>query len=179
MVTDRTYFKNWMLCGPLPVKEYGVIPGFLYAPSKEEDVPPSPGDFIHYQDKIYRWQKFPSTDGGIVDLDENYHYKGGAAITYAYCQIKTDSAATVKAFLDAGNNAVLYCNGIACKSAGNGAEREVQLSLKKGVNHVLIKLANNRQASWNFTFRLQDNITVTNHKHKYQLNAKSTKYEVD
>ena len=179
MVTDRTYFKNWMLCGPLPVKEYGVIPGFLYAPSKEEDVPPSPGDFIHYQDKIYRWQKFPSMDGGIVDLDENYHYKGGAAITYAYCQIKTDSAATVKAFLDAGNNAVLYCNSIPCKSTGSGTEREVQLPLKKGVNHLLIKLVNNRQGPWNFTFRLQDNITVTNHKHKYQLNAKSTKYEVD
>lgn len=181
MVTNRSYFKNWMLCGPLPVKNYGDIPGFLYAPQKEDNVPPSPGDFIHYQNKIYRWQKFPSDNGGIIDLDEKYHYKGGAAITYAYCQVKTDSAAMVNAFLDAATNTVLYCNGVLCTSAANSrqGEQRIALPLKAGVNHVLIKTANAPQAPWHFTFRLQDDITVTNHKHKYQLNAKSTKYEVD
>ncbi|WP_213087062.1 glycoside hydrolase family 20 zincin-like fold domain-containing protein [Chitinophaga agrisoli] len=179
MVTDRSYFRNWMLCGPLPVKQYGDVPDFLYTPDKTDKKTPSPGDFIRYAGKIYNWQKFPSMNGGIIDLDEKYHYKGGAAITYAYCQIKTDSAATVTAYLDAGVRTLVYCNGVACGEIPGGGEQRLSLPLKAGVNHILLKMGNAQQQPWYFTFRLEDDIAITNHKHKYQLNAKSTRYEVD
>ncbi len=179
LVTDRSYFRNWMLCGPLPVQEYGNVPDFLYTPDEADTKPPSPGDFIHYKGKIYNWQKFPSMNGGIIDLDEKYHYKAGPAVTYAYCQVKTDSAATVTAYLEAGARTLIYCNGRPCGELAGGAEQRITLPLKAGTNHVLLKMENNRQQPWYFTFRLQDDIAITNHKHKYQLNAKSTQYEVD
>ena len=179
MVTDRSYFRNWMLCGPLPVKAYGDVPGFLYTPDEADNKPPSPGDFIHYKGQIIHWQKFPSMNGGIIDLDEKYHYKGGAAAAYAYCQIKTDSAALVNAFLDAGTRTLVYCNGAPCSNVDGGKEQRITLPLKAGVNHVLLKIENAPKAPWRFTFRLQEDIAITNHKHKYQLNTKSTKYEVD
>ncbi len=179
MVTDRSYFTNWMLCGPLPVKEYGNMPDFLYTPDETDTRPPSPGDFIRYRDNIYHWQKFASMNGGIIDLDEKYHYKAGAAVTYAYCQIKTDSAAIVTAYLDAGAPALLYCNGVASGGVAGGTEQRISLPLKAGVNYVLLKMQNIKHRPWYFTFRLQENLAITNHKHKYQLNDKSAKYEVD
>jgi len=76
---------------------------------------------------------------------------------------------------------MLYCNGIRCEVAAGaaGEEKLVRLPLQAGVNHLLLKVFNKEDRPWDFTFRLQDNIAVSNHKHKYQLNAKSNVYEVD
>lgn len=180
METTRNYFRNWMLGGPFPVKDYGRIPVFLYADEQEYNVPPFPGGLTRYQGKTFRWQKFSSPDGGIVDLDAHYRYKGAAA-AYAYCQLSVDSPLTVTAFLAAGDSVALYCNGVhyTTNPVKTGQERAIQLRLNKGVNRLLIKSCNEPGRPWKFTFRLQEDIAITNHKHKYQLNAKSTVYEAD
>ena len=181
MVSDRFYFKNWMLGGPFPLAETKELPGFLYSSNKEYDKPPSPGDFTHYLGKTYRWQKFSSTDGGIIDLDDNY--KNPVAVSgYAYCLVNSPKAITAKAFLMANDEVELYCNGVKVfNSAGRNfqQEEEISLPLKEGVNHVLLKLRKKDDRPWTFTFRLQDGLSVTNHKHKYTLNAKDQTYEAD
>jgi hypothetical protein len=76
----------------------------------------------------------------------------------------------------------LYCNGVKVfNSAGRNfqQEEEISLPLKEGVNHVLLKLRKKDDRPWTFTFRLQDGLSVTNHKHKYTLNAKDQTYEAD
>lgn len=180
-VSDRFYFKNWMLGGPFPLADKKELPGFLYSSNKEYDKPPSPGDFTHYLGKTYRWQKFSSTDGGIIDLDDNY--KSPVSVSgYAYCLINSSKAISAKAFLAVNDEVEVYCNGTKVFSGtGNGFPQEEQLSLllKEGVNHVLLKLRKQNDRPWTFTFRLQDDLAITNHKHKYTLNAKDQTFEAD
>lgn len=181
IVSDRFYFKNWMLGGPFPLAEKKELPGFLYSSNKEYDKPPSPGDFTHYLGKTYRWQKFSSTDGGIIDLDDNY--KSPESVSgYAYCLVNAPKAINAKAFLAANDDVEVFCNGEKVFSVKGGTtqqETTVGLPLKEGVNHVLLKLRKDSNRPWTFTFRLQDDLSITNHKHKYTLNATNKVYEAD
>jgi hypothetical protein len=179
-VSDRFYFKNWMLGGPFPLAEKKELPGFLYSANKEYDKPPSPGDFTHYLGKTYRWQKFSSTDGGIIDLDDNYKDPSFVS-AYAYCLINSEKAITAKAFIAANDEVEVYCNGekIFTGTGTGSQEAQLNLPLKEGVNHVLLKLRKQHDRPWTFTFRLQDDLSITNHKHKYTLNAKDKIYKAD
>jgi len=180
-VSDRYYFKNWMLGGPFPLADKKELPGFLYSSDKEYDKPPSPGDFTHYLGKTYRWQKFSSTDGGIIDLDDNY--KSPESVSgYAYCLVNAPKMINARAFLAANDEVEVFCNGEKVFSGVGGTvqnETAVDLPLKKGVNHVLLKLRKDNNRPWTFTFRLQDDLSITNHKHKYTLNATDKVYEAD
>lgn len=180
-VSDRFYFKNWMLGGPFPLDDKKAFPGFLYSSNKEYDKPPSPGDFTHYLGKTYRWQKFSSTDGGIIDLDDNY--KNPVNVTgYAYCLVNSSKAFSAKAFLVANDEVEIFCNGQQIFSGMGGSMQQevpVTLPLKEGVNHVLLKLKKLDNRPWTFTFRMQEDISITNHKHKYTLNAKDKVYDAE
>jgi len=179
-VSDRFYFKNWMVGGPFPLADKNELPGFLYSSNKEYDKPPSPGDFTHYLGKTYRWQKYSSTEGGIIDLDANY--KDPVSVSgYAYCLINAEKAINANAFITVNDETEVYCNGIKVFSSTGSGSREEQLSLplKEGVNHVLLKIRKQNDRPWTFTFRLQDDLAITNHKHKYTLNAKDQTFEAD
>ncbi|TXJ23365.1 MAG: glycoside hydrolase [Chitinophagaceae bacterium] len=179
-VSDRFYFKNWMVGGPFPLADKSELPGFLYSSNKEYDKPPSPGDFTHYLGKTYRWQKYSSTEGGIIDLDANY--KNPVSVSgYAYCLINAEKAVNANAFITVNDEAEVYCNGVKVFS-GTGrssGEEQLNLPLKGGVNHVLVKIRKQNDRPWTFTFRLQDDLAITNHKHKYTLNAKDQTFEAD
>jgi len=179
-VSDRFYFKNWMVGGPFPLADKSELPGFLYSSNKEYDKPPSPGDFTHYLGKTYRWQKYSSTEGGIIDLDANY--KNPVSVSgYAYCLINAEKAVNANAFITVNDETEVYCNGVKVFS-GTGrssGEEQLNLPLKGGVNHVLVKIRKQNDRPWTFTFRLQDDLAITNHKHKYTLNAKDQTFEAD
>lgn len=179
-VSDRFYFKNWMVGGPFPLADKSELPGFLYSSNKEYDKPPSPGDFTHYLGKTYRWQKYSSTEGGIIDLDANY--KNPVSVSgYAYCLINAEKAVNTNAFITVNDETEVYCNGVKVFS-GTGrssGEEQLNLPLKGGVNHVLVKIRKQNDRPWTFTFRLQDDLAITNHKHKYTLNAKDQTFEAD
>jgi hypothetical protein len=176
------YFQNWMLTGPFPVNDKNTFPSFLYSDTKEYDKPPSPGDFTKYQGKLYRWRKFASTDGGIIDLDE-YYPGTDPSIVYAYCYIKSDTAVTVQALANTNKTMEIFCNQkkvYGNTEAGNAAETiKANLPLKKGINNILLKLKKDADDNWTFTFHLQDDLQVTNHKHKYQLNPKTKSYDAE
>ncbi len=179
-VSDRFYFKNWMVGGPFPLADKSELPGFLYSSNKEYDKPPSPGDFTHYLGKTYRWQKYSSTEGGIIDLDANY--KNPVSVSgYAYCLINAEKAVNANAFITVNDEAEVYCNGVKVFSSTgrSSGEEQLNLPLKGGVNHVLVKIRKQNDRPWTFTFRLQDDLAITNHKHKYTLNAKDQTFEAD
>ncbi|MDF2380686.1 family 20 glycosylhydrolase [Nostoc ellipsosporum NOK] len=177
-VTNQFFFKNWMLTG-LFAGTPGTLPEFLYAENDEYNKPPSPGDFTTFKGKNYRWQKYSSTEGGITDLDAWFNaVKGSSA--YAYCSVTTTEAETITAYLGTRQPAEVFCNGVKIlRTEGKTDDQAFQLPLKAGVNHLLIKLNKSEDRPWMFTFRVDDKIKVTNHKHKYQLNAKIKVYEAD
>ena len=140
------------------------------------------GDFTHYKGKTYRWQKFASQDGGIIDLDENYKATGNRVV-YAYCSVFLDSAIQTNAYINSSNGAELFCNGnkVFSDLQSNDSEKEnkIGLSLNKGLNHILIKLPGKEGSAWTYSFRLEENLPLFNHKHKYKLDSKLKKYEAD
>ena len=180
--SSNFYFQNWMLGGPFPLDNPAELPGFLYSENKEYNIPPSPGDFTHYKDKTYRWQKFASQDGGIIDLDENYAVNG-SAVAYAYCNVFLDSAIQTNAYITSSNAVELFCNGTKVYSdlSSNNPEKEhkIGIALNKGLNHILIKLPRKEGKPWTFSFRLDESLPLFNHKHKYKLDSKLKKYEAD
>lgn len=165
------YFQNWMLAGLFPVAGKNNFPSFLYADTKEYNKPPAPGDFTRYNGKLYRWRKFASADGGIIDLHE-YYPQQQPGFVYAYCLLRTDSASAVPAFATSNQAMEIYCNGRQLYT-NNSEPTNVKttLPLQAGINHILLKLKNDNAKDWIFTFHLADDLYVTNHKHKYQLNA--------
>jgi hypothetical protein len=176
------YFQSWMLTGPFPVNNKNSFPSFLYSDTKEYDKPPSPGDFTKYEGKLYRWRKFSSEDGGIIDLNE-YYPGASPAFVYAYCYIKSDAALAAKAFVNANEAMQIFCNGekvydnaTAIDADSTGA---TNLPLKKGINNILLKIKKDRADNCTFTFHLQDDLQITNHKHKYQLNPKTKSYDAE
>ena len=181
--SDDYYFQNWMLGGPFPFTSQDKLPGFLYSENAEYNKPPVPGDFTHFKGKTYRWQKFASQDGGIIDLDENYNAPV-SSLVYAYCNITSELPITVDAFFSGNGGAEIFCNGEKVfgdidQSQDREGEKSMKLSLKAGVNHLLLKLPKKDGQPWSFTFRLDKNLSVTTHKHKYQLNPKNVAYEAD
>jgi hypothetical protein len=172
-----------MLGGPFPFVAKDKLPEFLYSENNEYNKPPIPGDFTHYQGRSYRWQKFASPDGGLVHLDEQYN-SPEHSLAYAYCSITTEQPITVDAFLTSYNGAEIFCNGQKVfsnfpRGQIDSNEKSFKLSLKAGANHLLLKLPKKEANQWSFTFRLDQNVSVTTHKHKYQLNPKKTTYEAD
>lgn len=181
VINSRFYFKNWMLGGAFPLPDTN-LPTFLYSENNEYNVPPSPGDFTHYRGQSYRWQKYSSSDGGAIDLDELYKTTTMPVASYAYCLLNVPNDMSVKAYMSTSQIAQIFTNGIRIFTGGGGSvnnELEVTLPLKKGTNHLLIKLGKTNSQPWSFTFRLDEKLSVTNHKHKYTLNAKEKVYEAD
>ena len=182
--SPHAYFQYWLLMGSFPREGKPAVPDFLYASDPAYNKPPVAGDFIVHNDRVFRWQKFSSEDGGIVYLDENYkNPETGAA--YAYCRVNAEAARSIDAFAAAGDGLEVYCNGerlLTDIGADSGIleERKIRLSLKKGANHILLKIPKlSADTPWAFSFRLDDTVTVLNTKYKYQLDPKIEMYETE
>ncbi len=179
--TDQFYFQNWLLCGPFDM-EAGKAPSFLFVPGSDEKQAPKPGDIIEYKGRNFRWQKYASPNGGITDMASFYQAPVGKT-GYALCTITADSNTVVPAYTAGSSGMELFVNGQliidAWQETGNlGSEKKVSLPLKAGVNTILFKIPK-RSEDWTFTFRLDPQITVTNHKHKFYLNPKTGNHDAE
>ncbi len=183
LVSTDFYFQNWMLVGAFPMKQ-DQLPAFLYGETEAYNKAPKPGDMTQYQGKMYRWRKYASDNGGIIDARDYYTDVNNATAVYAYCSINTDEPAVVTAYLGLTGAAELYCNGervmqLDGDGAAKAGETAWTLSLKKGVNAILLKYRLLPGQDNSFTFRLDPSQRVTNHKHKYQLNAKTETHDAE
>lgn len=174
--SDSFYFQNWLLSGPFKTT---TIPAFLYSEDATYNVPPKPGDMAQYQGKNYRWMKYISQDGGIIDL-AGYYKTNKDAVAYAYCAVTTDNAHAVTALIG-GTGIQVFLNGnvVMPQRARNAAgETPFNLNFKKGANHIVLKIPA-QTSEWAYTLRLDTKEPITNHKQKYTLNAKNSIHEAD
>lgn len=178
--SDRYYFNFWLLTGPF---KSNTFPAFLYSEDQEGNHPPKPGDFARYNDQQLRWMKYNTDNGGIIDKFKN---PGADTYVYAFCTITTKTAKQLPAWI--GNNSAvrLFCNGIqipegAAAPDGNIAlpkEKSYNLSLNEGTNYIVLKVKSAGLKAA-FTFRLDTIEPITNHKHKYTINANQDSHEAD
>lgn len=178
--SDRYYFNYWLLTGPF---DGNTFPAFLYSEDQAANRPPKPGDFAQYQGKQFRWMKYNTDNGGIVNKFKNIT---NDAYVYAFCTITTETPKQIKAWV--GNNGALklFANDKPIAAGGRvdavhpalPVENAYLLPLKAGTNYILLKIKSS-QGSAAFTFRLDTTEPVTNHKHKYTINANQNSHEAD
>ncbi|GEP96580.1 beta-N-acetylhexosaminidase [Chitinophaga cymbidii] len=175
--SDRYYFNFWLLAGPF---KSDTFPAFLYSEDQQANHPPKPGDFAQHNGQQFRWMKYNTDNGGIIN---KFKDPGSDTYVYAFCTITTQTATQMPAWLGNDTAAELFCNGTkitggAFTSTGYAAlpkERSYHLPLNAGTNYILLKVKNNAP----FTFRLGTTESVTNHKHKYTINADQDSHEAD
>lgn len=190
--SDRYYFNYWLLTGPF---KSAAFPGFLYSEDEQANRAPKPGDFAQYNSKQFRWMKYNTDNGGIINKFKN---PGNDTYVYAFCTINTEIDRQMPAWVGNGSAVELFCNGGKLnksetagngKTAGNGevenisnaalpTEKGYSLPLKAGTNYILLKIKSNA-VNAAFTFRLGTTEPITNHKHKYTINANQDSHEAD
>ncbi len=167
------YFQYWLLCGSFPFsdpEEAGM--DFLEDMGGEAGARPYPGmRFTNAEGIMYGWHKYDSPFTDRLELELVYPDKNLAA-AYAYCTIDAPVDKMTKALVGASDGISIYCNGE--KIIEKHLERklvpdedQVLLPLKKGRNHLLLKI-DRMKPGWKFTFRLE-NEDVRNHKQKYYI----------
>jgi len=167
------YFQYWLLCGSFPFSDPGKAGrDFLKDMGGESEARPYPG--MRFSDKagtIFTWQKYDSPYSDRLELEQVFPDNKMAA-AYAYCTIDASADKMTKALIGASDGVTIYCNGE--KIIEKHLQRElvpdedqVILPLKKGRNHLLLKI-DRMKPGWKFTFRLEDE-DVRNHKQKYYI----------
>ncbi|WAC13374.1 glycoside hydrolase family 20 zincin-like fold domain-containing protein [Dyadobacter pollutisoli] len=180
--TPHTFFTYWLLSGPFPSEKEGSVPSFLYSENKEYNKPPIPGGIATYKRKNYRWHKFASKSGGMIDLS-NYFGKTKAATGYAYCTLNVTGKSVDEVFVTSTAGTEVFCDGEKIAAIAGGGNRAVEqrmpVSLGKGTHLFVLKIPQKTGAPWTFSMRLSDDLPVVNTKHKYQTNSKNKTYEVE
>jgi hexosaminidase len=180
--TPHTYFQYWLLTGPFPAGKNLAVPPFLYSENEEYNKPPIPGGIATYKGKNYRWHKFASKSGGMIDLN-GYFGKKTPATAYAYCTLNVTGKAVTEAFVEATAGTEVFCDGkkiavISSRKTGSD-EQKITLDLEKGNHLFLLKIPGRTDAPWRFSMRLGRGVEVVNSKHKYQTNSKNKTYDAE
>lgn len=171
--TSGQYFQYWLLCGSFPnVGWSGRSIDYLKPMGGELKARPRPGSaFTTAEDKTYSWMKYDSPHFSEIDLFSIYE-ENTEVLAYAYCQIESQRDQKVRATFGSNDGIKVICNGkeVYVNYQKRGLivdEDECYLPLKKGQNHIMLKIDQNK-GGWGFSFRLPDNI-VRNHKYKYRI----------
>jgi hypothetical protein len=167
------YFQFWLLCGVFPLSNPAeAAEDFLKSMGGEAGARPYPGmGFVNDHGRLFRWHKFDSPYRHIVELDP-YFGTPGMSVAYAYCTLDSREDKTFRAYIAYHDGATVYCNGEKIledhdTSSPRMEEREIQLPLKEGRNHLLLKI-DRIDSAWDFSFRLEGE-KVRNHKQKYYI----------
>lgn len=167
------YFPYWLLAGSFPIETFEASStDFLDPMGGEADARPFPGmRFTDAAGKERMWIKYDSPRPSEINLKEIFE-PHITAVAYAYCTIDSPADQQVTALLGSNDGATVWCNGqqvhhIHIKRSLIPDEDRIPLDLKKGRNHVLVKIEQ-WKAGWGFSFRLED-VDVRNHKQKYYI----------
>lgn len=171
--TSGQYFQYWLLCGPFPnINWQGREVDYLKPMGGETRATPKPGsEFINERGETFRWMKYASPRNSEINLTDVFE-KNTEVAAYAYCRIESPDARTVRATLGSNDGIEVTCNGerIYTKHSKRALivdEDEIELPLRMGQNHLLLKIDQNK-GGWGFSFRLPD-VIVRNHKYKYRI----------
>ncbi len=168
-IASGHYFQHWLLCGPFP-NANGI--DHLQPLGGELNARPRPGlQFQTADGKSYRWTNYTSPFESEIYPADIFDANSDACV-YAYCRIESPVDQRIRATLGSHDGIEVMCNarriyGRHIRRSLRVDEDEIMLPLKKGTNHLLLKIDQNK-GEWRFSFCLPDH-DVRNHKYKYQL----------
>ncbi len=167
------YFQSWLLVGPFPLttteRDKADFLKNIGGESKAHGQ--VAGEFKGLDNKNYRWKKYSSPKFSEIDLAAvfNSHLN---VIAYAYATIESQTTQMVEASCGSNDGIKIICNGelIFQRRAKRNLiidEDKIRLPLKKGQNHLLLKI-DQADDGWGFSFRLPQK-TIRNHDFKYKI----------
>ncbi len=167
------FFPYWLMVGSFTLPTFDAYThDFLEPMGGEASARPYPGEKFTDENGIERmWDKYDAPRPPEVNLREIFEPKI-TAVAYAYCTIDTPEDMQVTALLGSNDGAAVWCNGeqvhrVHMKRSLIPDEDQIPLDLKKGRNHLLLKVEQ-WKGDWGFSFRLKD-VEVRNHKQKYYI----------
>lgn len=169
------YFKDWMMINPIPNENgsSGTSIDYLKEMGGEKNAVPKIAQEFMYNDQRYRWRRTYSDLFDVVDLTEEFPKNNMNSVTYAYASIQSPDDRIVTASLGSTAGIDVFLNGDLVYTFREKRdlvidENKFQLSLKKGKNHLLLKLFHGT-GDWKFTFQLP-NYKTSNSKNRYKIN---------
>ncbi len=139
--TKFSYFQNWMLTGPFREVTIALFLVFCMQRIRSTTSPLLP-ETLRCTGKTYRWHKFATPNGGIIDLDERFG-KNSHSSAYAYCNITAERSECQYLLLAAPAGAEVFFNGVKVTAVPGTdtleGEKKYPLSFKAGINHLLLR----------------------------------------
>lgn len=171
--SKSSYFSSWLMCGPFPNPQYtGKEVDYLISLGGEKAAHPTVWSEAEWPAGVKtRWRKFTSPTPKEIDLFD-YYENNRKVIAYAYCRIESEKDQKVTATFGSNDGIEIILNGEQVfkklvKRNLMADEDSCELNLKKGRNHLLLKIYQGN-GGWGFSFQLPA-VTVRNHDYKYRI----------
>jgi len=162
-LSDNVFMKNWLILGPIKVKESGIKPDDASQKAFfDKDVltnivvtPKKALANLKIGSAEYSWKPVQSEEG-IVDLIKLFGQIDYSVI-YALAEIKMDAPEKILLGFGSDDGVKVFLNGILVHSNWIGRATTpdddiVLLDLKKGSNQILVKVQN-MEYGWSFAIR--------------------------
>lgn len=165
------FFRDWLVTGPIDGNE--LTTDYLTPMGGEQgNVRPAVTQEFLFAGKTYRWSRLSARTAAEIDFSTLYP-QARLSTLYAYATVESPAAVTVPALLGFGGGVRVFING-SLVFEREGRETlavdadTVSLSLRKGINNLLIKVSGGTAGDWGFSWRLTDS-SVRNRKNRYRI----------
>lgn len=171
--SEGWYFQGWLMFDPIPNENGFENPEVDHLEGMQgiENTFPNVTQEFYFDDVKYRWRRVDTPYFAKVDLAE-IHGQSKDVIGYAFAHIDIDEDRDVRALAGSSDGIEVFLNGKKVHS--NFVERsftldedEMMLPLKKGRNHLMIRVTN-LDGDWAFSFRLPDS-EMRSSKNRYKI----------
>ena len=167
------YFQGWLMCEAFPNPNGFKDPKVDHLKDMKgiEETFPNVTEEFYFDGVKYRWRRVNTPYFAKVDLAE-IHEKSEDVVGYAFAHIDIYEDRDVRALVGSSDGIEVFINGEQVHK--NYTERdfkldedELMLPLKKGRNHLMIRVTN-KKGDWAFSFQLPDS-EMRSSKNRYKI----------
>lgn len=167
------YFQGWLMCEAFPNPNGFANPktDHLAGMNGIENTFPNVTEEFYFNGEKYRWRRVNTPYFAKVDLSE-IHQESKNVIGYAFAHIDIEEDREVRALIGSSDGVEVFLNGKQVHI--NYTERDFKLDedelilpLKKGRNHLMIRVTN-KEGDWAFSFQLPDS-EMRSYKNRYKI----------
>lgn len=167
------YFQGWLMCEAIPNPNGFANPktDHLAGMNGIENTFPNVTEEFYFNGEKYRWRRVNTPYFAKVDLSE-IHKESKNVIGYAFAHIDIEEDRDVRALIGSSDGVEVFLNGKQVHI--NYTERDFKLDedelilpLKKGRNHLMIRVTN-KEGEWAFSFQLPDS-EMRSYKNRYKI----------
>ncbi len=167
------YFQGWLMCEAFPNPNGSADPktDHLADMNGIEKTFPNVTEEFYFNGDKYRWRRVNTPYFAKVDLGE-IHKENKNVVGYAFAHIDIEEDREVRALVGSSDGVEVFLNGKQVHQ--NYTERDFKLDedelilpLKKGRNHLMIRVTN-KDGEWAFSFQLPDS-EMRSYKNRYKI----------